>query len=247
MILLTMVPLAISVSQNTVNDTQAPYFIFRGNVPDDAANALRIFSPEPPRKLSDIMCFDKLVMTATYQAMRLRLARSLELDIAPLRRILPRLLRINRRKIVIAENLWGILEGPINESFPSLELVKIPANLGIQRAVQMLAGAFILVGDHITSLIHIIWMASGRATVIDVSPKEFACNPWARNMAEKADISYVRIFDEGKCRCPTFGCYPHGAPKWTATDVLTKVREEIEKLQPTRPQIPDPNHTLSKQ
>jgi hypothetical protein len=178
------------------------------------------------------MCFDTLIVTATFHTMKDRLVSSLELDIAPLRRRLPRLLRVNRRKIVIAESLWGTLEAPIKAHFTSAELVKLPANLGIDRAIQMMSGAGTLIGDHLTSLIHMIWMAGGKATVIDASPKEFACNPWARNMAQKANLSYIRIFDEDKCICPTFRCYPQDKLWHTAPEVATRVLEKIEKLQP---------------
>jgi hypothetical protein len=232
MILLTMIPLAISVDRNLVNESEPPYFIFRKRAPDDAASALRFFSTEPPRKLLDIMCFDRLIVTPTYRTMRNRLASSLDLDIAPLRRRLPRILRVNGRKVVVADNLWDLLERPIKGRFRAAELVRLPANLGIDRASQMLMGASILVGDHITSLIHMIWMAAGKGNVIDVSPKEFACNPWARNMADKANLSYVRVFDGEKCRCATFGCYQQDKPMPPATHIVAKVLNEIEKVSP---------------
>jgi hypothetical protein len=207
MVVLTMIPLAISVDVNSRGERFPPLFVFRGRVPPEAPGALRLLSAAAPTTISPIMCFETLLMTSTYSRSNpKRITELLELDVGPLRRRLPEQ-AVNNTLIVVAESMWAPLEQRVKQRFPSFKVVKLGTNDAVETAISTVQPARILVGDHITSLIHMLWL-SDKATVVDASPGDLACNPWAKDLAKKAGIRHVNVFASEACQCRTFQCYP---------------------------------------
>jgi hypothetical protein len=194
MILLTMVPLAISVDAHTIGDKDPPLFIFRKRIPPESHAALRILSLSPPVKLDDIMCFDTLLMTRTYSRLddrENRLRQALQLDIGPLRRRLEKV-TVKRNRVVLCENLWDALEVKLKDKFPELDTVRLNGNEPVQNVMEMVGSARMLIGDHIMSLIHMLRMDRQGGCVVDVTPPHLACNLWAKQFADKVGVKYIR-------------------------------------------------------
>ncbi|KAK8834324.1 hypothetical protein M9Y10_044344 [Tritrichomonas musculus] len=207
-ILLTLIPLSISVSKNTKNSNEA-LFIFRKNIPDNAASVLKFLSSNPPVKLDDIMCFPTLLMTSTYSKIddnKNRINEMLSQDLEPLRQKMKRSQTIPK-KIVVAENLFQYLKDPITKAIPDAQVVMLSTEENVNSAANIVSSANIFIGGHITSLIHIIWMNQQQSTVIDVTNKDCACNKWARNLSNKIGVNYVSINEADKCECDNFNCY----------------------------------------
>jgi hypothetical protein len=206
-VLLTLIPLAASVERNVAPGVR-PLFIFRKGVPQGAVNALKILSSTAPVKLDDIMCFDTLLMTATYSRMNDREHRSaaaLEGDVAPLRRRKP-VGEFQAGMIALSENLWDAIEYRIRERFPDCTIVRVGASDSVSSVAAAVAPAALLVGDHITSLIHMVWLNGGR--VLDLSADEYACNAWAEAFAAKIEVPYQKIVGVKSCVCANWSCYP---------------------------------------
>jgi hypothetical protein len=210
MVLLTLIPLAISVEGNAKLPADPPLFIFRKEVPPAAPAVLRLFSFSKPVKLDDIMCFDTLLMTSTFSKLNdkeSRIRRALELDLGPLRRRVPGFDAIPGR-VILAENLWDMLEFHIKDRFPQIELIRLNATDNFTATIAAVGSAAVLIGDHISSLVHMLWLNANGTTVFDLTHQDYACNPWAQNMAQRIAIGY-RSFTGNKsnCRCANFGCY----------------------------------------
>ena len=207
-ILLTLIPLSISVAKNAPNSNDA-LFIFRKSVPDNAASVLKFLSPNQPVKLDDIMCFPTLLMTATYSGLddsKNRINEMLNQDLQPLRQKMKRSATIPK-KIVIAENLYEHLKDKIGQSIPEATVVNLPTEEAVNSAASIVSSANVFIGSHISSLIHTIWMNSEESTVIDVTNKDCACNKWARNLATKVGVNYVSLNEADSCECDNFYCY----------------------------------------
>jgi hypothetical protein len=227
-VLLTLIPLAHSVERNIASGEQ-PLFIFRKGVPENAIKNLKVLSSSEPVKLDDIMCFDTLLMTATYSKLNNRenkIKFALESDIEPLRKRI-KSAAVDEKKIAISENLWDALEFRIKERFTECQLVRIPAGDAVADIAVEVASARLLIGDHIASLIHMVWMTGG--TVIDLSPDEIACNDWAQKFAQKVGLEYRKIETKRQCSCNDWKCYP---PKPTAPGILEydEIIAEMEKV-----------------
>lgn len=228
-ILLTLIPLSISVNKNTNNPNDV-LFIFRKNVPDNAASVLSFLSPNHPVKLDDIMCFPTLLMTATYSGLddqKNRITEMLNQDLEPLRQAMKRSFTIPK-KIVIAENLYELLKDRIAQSIPGVTIVNLPTEENVNEAASIVSSANIFIGSHITSLIHIIWMNHHSSTVIDVTNKDCACNKWARNLASKIGVNYVSMNEADTCECDNFNCYMTKSSDPVDVDV-DKIIEEIQR------------------
>jgi hypothetical protein len=206
MILLTMIPLAVSVARNS-GEKDKPLFIFRKVIPDHAAENLKLLSPDLPVKLADIMCFDTLLMTTTYSRLHDRddrIKRALDLDLRPLRQKLPAS-PTDPKTIVLCENLWDALEFRLKEAFPDRNIVKLASDDTMMQAIAKVRAAAVFIGDHISSLIHMLWLNEG-ALVIDLTPGEYSCFDWAEALAQKISMRYVGML-HGDCKCHDFMCY----------------------------------------
>jgi hypothetical protein len=208
LILLTILPLSVSVERNTPVNTR-PLFIFRKRVPPAALPLLKLLSPDPPVVLEDIMCFETLLVTNTYSRMSEtedRIQKSLNLDIRPLRKRLPAIVP-DPKTVVLSESLWHVLKPKISQRFPDVNVVKLSPGGSLNEVINTVRKASVLIGDHITSLIHLLWM-NQYSVVLDLTPADFACNTWAENLSAKSLIQYKSVFQEKECKCPDFSCYP---------------------------------------
>jgi hypothetical protein len=145
--------------------------------------ALRLLSASKPVKLDNIMCFDTLLMTATFSKLdnrEVRMRHTLGLDLASLRRRIPRM-PVAQWRVVLSENLWNRLEFQIKNQLPQVELVRLNAT------DDNLAGH---IGDHISSIIHILWLNANETTVFGLTHQDYACNRWAPNMAQRIGVGY---------------------------------------------------------
>lgn len=233
LILLTLIPLAISVSKNSPNPNDA-LFIFRNNVPENAQSALRFLSPNPPVVLDPIMCFPTLLMTATHEKFdkkKKRINEMLDLDLQPLRSKIKRS-PILSGKICLAQNLAGVLENAISTAFPDYPLYILKTEETPENAADLVSSSHIFIGDHITSLIHIIWM-NPSSHVIDATNKDYACNKWAEKLAHKLGVNYKAIHDDDQCQCQDFDCYLTKVSAATQVDV-DKVLDAIRSVIPAR-------------
>jgi hypothetical protein len=225
MILLTVIPLSVSVALNSPRDGR-PLFVFRDAVPANAAENLALLSPEPPVALEDVMCFDSLLVTSTFSQFvdtEDLLSRSIHLDARPLRRRLPTV-ATDQNIIVVSENLWGVLGTPIREKFPDANLVKLATEETMTKAIRKVGPASVFIGDHIASLVHVLWM-NGGAVVIDATPGEFVCTEWGETLAHRATLRYAAVFS-GNCTCRKLDCYPSAPipPSGNFSAVLEYVR-----------------------
>lgn len=233
MMVLTMIPLAVSVERNSVatKKNRDPLFIFRKQIPAGAPDALKLLSPSAPVTLDDIMCFDTLLMTATYSTMTIeRLENSLKMGVRALRKLV--LVDKNESSsseptIAIAENLWDVLEGPIKERLPNIRCERVgTGEEHVDKLRETVGRSSILIGDHISSLIHMAWLNES-ATVLDVTPQEYACNPWAEDMAKDIGLSYRSMFKGSNCMCANFECYPMKGQEPMASDYDIVVDEVV--------------------
>jgi hypothetical protein len=227
MILLTMIPLAVSVDRNSPKDSR-PLFIFRKQIPEQATENLRLLSVDPPVKLADIMCFDTLLMTSTYSKFTNtedRIGNAVKLDVAPLRNHLPKV-PTDKNTIVLCENLWDVLESRIREKFSDAQLVRLGAQDTMQEAIRKVQPASVFIGDHLSNLVHMLWLNS-QSIVLDLTPAEFECTGWGQTLANNATLKYVALFT-GNCKCREFSCYPK-APIPLSSDNFDAILEQIRR------------------
>ena len=228
-ILLTLIPLALSVKRNENNPNNV-LFIFRKQVPSNAADVIGFLSKNVPVKLDDIMCFPTLLMTNTYENFDPafnRINEMLDMDLRPLRENIERSKTVPRT-IVIAENLYPLLENDL-KNLSDVSLAKLKENDNLKAAIRMVSSANIFIGDHISYLMHAIWLNSNSSTVIDLTKKEYICNHWLKKLSKKIGINYVSFENEDdKCECKDFRCYPF-SPVQPEID-KEKVIKEVKRI-----------------
>ncbi|OHT00390.1 hypothetical protein TRFO_32987 [Tritrichomonas foetus] len=229
-ILLTLIPLSISVSKNEPNANNA-LFIFRKEVQPEAKNVLNFLSPNEPVKLDNIMCFPTLLMTSTYSKMDAnfeRINEMLNLDLDPIREKMPKSVMISR-KIIICESLFDLLEEELKKKF-DCAVYKLSNDMSIQDAAKMVSSANIFIADHIANMIYTIWMSSGQSTLIDATSKDYSCNPWAKKLTQKIGVGYVSINGQEKCQCDNFKCYMTKEPSQAMDVDVNKIISEVKAI-----------------
>jgi hypothetical protein len=206
-ILFGLLPLSDSVERHS-KPRENPYFVIPNEVLPSLVPLLRLLSPDAPVKLADIMCFETLVITKTHSFRSPdKVNESLDIDVGPIRKKLP-VVPTAVQTIVLAENLWNVLNANISKTFPGLKIVRLSGGDQPMEAMKKVRGAFVMIGDHITSLVHMIWM-NPYTIVIDLSPPAYACNDWVATLANKCHLQHKSVFrEEGRCKCATFDCYP---------------------------------------
>lgn len=116
---------------------------------------------------------------------------------------------IKKDSIVLA-NCLSNLEGMIKEQCPNCEVNILSPRIDLTKAAQIVGSSRMLIGNHISSLIYMIWMQQN-SMVLDLSPKHVSCNKWAKELSTKIDIQYISLNNQDdKCLCDNFNCYPKG-------------------------------------
>lgn len=223
----TLIPLAASVDKHAKSEKTKPLFVFRKQIPENAA-ALNVLGPCDTVKLQDIMCFDMLVMTSTYSSLTPeRIESALRAGAQSLQKLGKSENSQELTSIVIADNLWDAVEYQIKERLPHVRRERLDVGEeNIERVREKVRRAKVLIGDHISSLINMVWLSKG-ATVIDATPEEYACNPWAANMAKELGIGYKAMFAKPECVCGTFSCYPMKTEPGRSRDFDAVVEEAV--------------------
>ncbi|KAH0786014.1 hypothetical protein GPJ56_010071 [Histomonas meleagridis] len=203
-ILFTFIPLAKSYSFNNIPPKDANT-VFRQSVSDDV---LELITDESPIKLDDIMCFSSLVVTSTRSQITepkqlINALKTLSEDI----KLIPKFDKNYKKKIVISENIYSILYETLQEKFPDVIISQIESVDSVEKIRDEISDAKVLIGDHISSLLHMIWMKPVNSSVIDVSHPDLLCNKWFEEFANNISINYFKNGNE-KCRCGEFTCYP---------------------------------------
>jgi hypothetical protein len=122
--------------------------------------------------------------------------------------------------------LWDALEFRLREAFPDRNIVKLGTDDTMTQAISKVRAAPVFIGDHISSLIHMLWLSEG-ALVIDLTPAEYSCLDWAERLAHNLSMRYVGIL-HGECKCHDFSCYPK-APLALSSADYDAIFREIEK------------------
>ncbi|KAH0785476.1 hypothetical protein GPJ56_010611 [Histomonas meleagridis] len=229
-VLVSLIPLTKSVVRNEPNPDKV-LIVFRKTIPDNANQVLKFLSPNAPVKLDDIMCFETLLMTSTYSdrvnSNQIQDALNGFIDDVPLLRQKIGLDQTKKKKIIITDTLYPAIYDPIKQKFADCEIVELSQSGNIQEIIHQTSESQILIGDHISSLIHMAWLGSAKSAVIDVSHADYACNPWFKNVADSLNISYYRT---QKCNnaCNDFSCYPSTDKKYNIDiEKIIKIISEI--------------------
>lgn len=156
--------------------------------------------------LDDISCFEHLIVPAFHSQLTPdTIEKVLDMGVTSLNQI-SGVRELWARKIAIAENLWDGLQPTIQKNRKRTQIVKIGRLDNFTYAMNAVRNAQILIGNHISSLIYMPFLAPG-ATVLDMTPKKYSCNGWARRMAESLNLSYSPLYEEKSCKCSDFKCY----------------------------------------
>ena len=202
-----------SILQHKTIQTPDSKLIFREKVPNQASSLYHYFTDIPPMKLDDIMCFEKLIITSTFSDSPLRIKRMeriLNQNVSALRSKLPNIL-VKNKLILISNNLISIISD-LQKEFPQCEIQSFPQNAAFNTIFEKIASAKVVIGDHISSLIHFLVM-SPKTTVIDMSPESYSCFNWSKNFQAKINsVSYLKLNNNENCQCENITCYPINAP-----------------------------------
>lgn len=206
-ILFNINPIAYEMGNRSLaNFMQETLFIFRDDPDPFATKSLSHFSSKPPMKLDPIQCFKELVMTHTnnwagvHDKEEMDYALSIDFDFLRM--------RFPRKKTVP-----GYIAAPskyaqtLKTMLPNSAIYTIRDDIDAVVAAEQVSKAKVLVGDHISSLINIVWMNKG-STVVDLSSESYSCNPWIKNLAQRLGINYYRAHESDKCECNDWSCYP---------------------------------------
>ena len=199
---LTVIPLKAAVSSSQGEGERVA--VMRNQVPPSAGDVMNYVGIQKTVLLDDIMCFDTLVVTETYSRTT---ADNLQHALAAASRGLRQQAEARGgRKIVIADNLWDQFHGRLSNQVKRISCVRLTGDQSFAEIRRDVSEARLLVGNHISSLIYMMFLHPG-ASVLDLTPKKYACNTWARTMAEKLNLKFVSMFGNRKCECPNFSCY----------------------------------------
>ena len=64
-----------------------------------------------------------------------------------------------------------------------------------------------LVGNHISNIVYSVFLANGKGSLIDISPKQDRCIGWETDFTTALNISHIPMYDNKECACKSFECY----------------------------------------
>lgn len=219
-ILFNLQPIARSIeSTENLTNPKRIYFFFRELPPKGSGEIIKRLSSFPGSKMKDIACFKTLAFPSMRNGVTdsESIEAALQSNFSALRTYFtkgaPPL-----HKIIIASSV-SHLEPIVREMFPNWTVVTLSSRTELTRAVDAVSSSSILIGNHLSNLIHMIWMAPNRSSVIDLSPDTVSCNRWAEQLATRHNISYHGLPRGETCACKNFDCYPRGAGENQTVDV----------------------------
>lgn len=212
-ILFNLQPIAQSLedTENLTNPKRSLFF-FRDFPPKGSGEIIKRLSATPGSKMKDIACFKTLVFPAMRNGVSdtASIETALASNFSALRKHFTKG-GLPQHKIVIASSVSHI-EPIVKEMYPNWTVLVLSSRTELTRAVDAVSTSTVLIGNHISNLIHMIWMSPGRSSVIDLSPDTISCNRWAEAVAKRANISYHSLSAAPEsCACSNFDCYPRGA------------------------------------
>jgi hypothetical protein len=251
-ILFNLMPIANAIALHRDNESRRTFFLFKDLPPKGALDAFRRLSLQAPSKLKPMACYKKLVFPYSRSHVppdsSSDILNALRSNFTALRAMFPRDLP-QQNKIVIANSI-SQLEPFVVESFPNWSVTILGSHFDVCKSADLLVTTNILIGNHISNLMHMVWMKPNRSAVIDLTSAKYSCNHWAREFALRNDIAYFDIY-EGGCTCPDFSCYPRGAGNLTGslnTGRLKKMIDDAIEIVTAVPPVeptptPDPRAT----
>lgn len=175
-------------------------------------DSLKTFVNSQPKHFEGDMCFSDLMWLSTHENPSLndhaQMDFALSNDFSLLRE---RIVKSEsaRKRIVLAPSLHT-LENVTKEICPDCDVIVAYIKTDINQYANLISTANVFVGDHLTNLIHMIWLEPDNSTVIDLSPPNLSCNPWAASLAKRSGLNYIQLNSPSpsECSCSTFECYP---------------------------------------
>jgi hypothetical protein len=229
-LLFNLVPLANLIDAHA-GALRRVLFFFRETPPKATVELLRRFPAPAAAKMKETGCFRTLVLarwapSAAWQTHETT-AAALAADFGPVRSLFPKAAPGSGMRIALAEALSHLQEA-VRAAAPGCAVVLLPARADPARAADAVVAAAVLIGNHISNLVHMAWLSPGRAVVIDASPAEVACNDWVQQAARRNNLSYFPIAGPGECACPVFECYPAVAAEGAVVDVAA-LQESVQR------------------
>jgi hypothetical protein len=81
----------------------------------------------------------------------------------------------------------------------------------LTKTADVVTSSVILIGNHLTNLVNMVWLIPNSLAVIDLSPQHLSCNRWAERLAAQNNLTYFEVIPHLEtCPCATFECYPQG-------------------------------------
>ena len=204
--ILTVIPLISSTTSLSHRLLPNSKLVFKNENNSECDGIARFAKLGGSAVFDDISCFEHLIIPDTHSELTpATIEKVLDIGVTSMNQI-SGVKELWARKIAIAENLWDELHPTIQKNWRRTQIMKIRRQDSFTDAMNAARNAQILIGNHISSLIYMPFLAPG-ATVFDMTPKKYSCNGWARRMAESLNLSYAPLYEEKSCKCPDFKCY----------------------------------------
>ena len=197
-------------------ETKKINFLFRDIPLKGSGDIVKRFSSIQPAKVKEIQCFKRIIIPSSYTDALTAgdpdaiIKQALNNNFTYLRNSFVNA-QIQNYKIALP-NCFKDLEETITEICPQCSISIIPTRMEIPKIADLVGSSQILIGNHISNLIHMIWLTPYKTAVLDLTSEHYSCNHWARNLSNNLNISYFNIYKDGtdNCKCKTFICYPKG-------------------------------------
>ncbi|EAY14507.1 hypothetical protein TVAG_388370 [Trichomonas vaginalis G3] len=181
-----------------------PQFIFKDEVDERAAPLLKYFSTKPPMKLVDIQCFDQLIMTETFSSMSVHNQSMMDyINTLDINYVTKRIgsKPMDKGKFLIQSNLLP----KVKDSKSNLK--PIYSNEQINKLIDEISSANVLIADHISILVFSVFMGP-QSVVIDLTDLNHACNKWFDTYYSHSRAKIIKVYNSTECLSPNFSDYP---------------------------------------
>lgn len=210
-LLFNLLPISLSLESNNETSTRKFHFLFREMPMKGSTEIIKRFSTIAPSKIKDIQCFKKILLPKSVSSFHPN-EESIEIALSQnftfLRTIFPKT-GIQKRRIVLTNNLENILKPVISEICEDCDIAILNSNADVSKAADISHSAQIFVGNHFFNLINMVWLTPNRSALIDATPSNFSCARWAEVYSKFNNISYFRVNTvSDSCNCYDFDCYP---------------------------------------
>lgn len=115
------------------------------------------------------------------------------------------------------------------EYFPNYIISKINYITPVQEASSIASTAKIFISDHISTLVHTIFMNEG-SVVVDLTPPEYSCNRWLDKYSKNVPAKIYSYSKTDECFCGDWECYPEWSMQSNYTIDFEKVAKDVKEL-----------------